>query len=136
MSRLPTHELAVRVYYEDTDAAGIVYHSNYLVFAERGRTEFLRSRGLDHGTLREAHGLVFAVARCAMGFKAPARLDDLLAVHTELREVVAARLEFAQAVRRGAATLCELEVTIVALAAGSLRPRRLPAALGERLFSP
>jgi acyl-CoA thioester hydrolase len=64
------HEIAVRVYYEDTDAAGIVYHSNYLKFAERGRTEMLRARGFDHGGLAAMYGLVFAVARCAVDFSA------------------------------------------------------------------
>jgi acyl-CoA thioester hydrolase len=83
------HELAVRVYYEDTDAAGIVYHANYLKFAERGRTELLRSLGFDHRRLAQAHGLVFAVARCAIDFMRPARLDDLLHVRTEVAGRVA-----------------------------------------------
>ena len=90
---MTAHELPVRVYYEDTDAAGIVYHANYLKFAERGRTEFLRSVGFDHRVLADAHGLVFAVARCVTDFVTPARLDDLLLVRTRVAAVRGARLE-------------------------------------------
>lgn len=126
---LPAAELAVRVYYEDTDAAGIVYHASYLRFAERGRTELLRGMGVDHRTLKAEHGIVFAVAACALRFRVPARLDDLLTVRTLTREVGAVRLELAQSVLRGEQTLCEVDVTLAVLAADSLRPRRLPKAL-------
>jgi acyl-CoA thioester hydrolase len=72
------HRIAIRVYYEDTDAAGIVYHAAYLAFAERARTEMLRRLGLDHRTLRARFGVVFTVRRCLVEYRAPARLDDLL----------------------------------------------------------
>ena len=123
------HELAVRVYYEDTDAAGIVYHSNYLKFAERGRTELLRSLGFDHPRLAAEHGLVFAVARCTVDFVRPARLDDLLAVRTEVVGLGGARIEMVQLVDRDGAAVARLGVTLAVLDARAMRPTRLPEAL-------
>ncbi|MCC2664562.1 MAG: ybgC, partial [Geminicoccaceae bacterium] len=87
------HRLPLRVYYEDTDAAGIVYHAAYLEFAERARTEMLRCLGLDHGGLRDRFGLAFAVRRCVIDYLAPARLDDLLIVSTRLLRRGGASLE-------------------------------------------
>src|SRR5690606_1374514 len=74
------HRMALRVYYEDTDAGGVVYHANYLRFAERARTEYLRQRGFDHPTLLAAQGGQFVVTRCTIAYRAAARLDDLLTV--------------------------------------------------------
>lgn len=128
------HEIAVRVYYEDTDAAGIVYHSNYLKFAERGRTEMLRALGYDHRLLAEAHGLVFAVSRCDVAFLRPARLDDLLTVRTEATGLGGARLEMAQTVARDPTICARLAVTLAILDARSLRPTRLPEEL-RRAFA-
>jgi acyl-CoA thioester hydrolase len=125
------HEIAVRVYYEDTDAAGIVYHSNYLKFAERGRTEMLRARGFDHGGLAAMYGLVFAVARCAVDFVRPARLDDLLAVRTEVTGVGGARVEMTQLVSRDATIIARLAVTLAVLDAQAMRPTRLPEILRQ-----
>jgi acyl-CoA thioester hydrolase len=115
----------VRVYYEDTDAAGIVYHASYLKFAERGRTELLRSLGFEHRRLAAEHGVVFAVARCAVDFRGPARLDDLLAVRTEVVELSGERVE------RAGTVLTQLTITLAALATGAMRPVRLPAALRQ-----
>jgi acyl-CoA thioester hydrolase len=125
------HELAVRVYYEDTDAAGIVYHANYLKFAERGRTELLRSLGFDHRRLAQAHGLVFAVARCAIDFVRPARLDDLLHVRTEVAGLGGARLELVQTVVRAGDPAARLRVTLAVVDAVTLRPTRLPEAVRQ-----
>lgn len=122
------HLLDVRVYYEDTDAAGIVYYATYLRFAERARTELLRARGLDHPTLRDTAGGTFAVTRCAVRYLAPARLDDLLTVETTPINARGARLVLEQVVRRAAARLAVLEVELAFLGP-DLRPRRLPAAL-------
>lgn len=126
---MTAHELPVRVYYEDTDAGGIVYHSNYLNFAERGRTEMLRSIGFDHRLLADQHGLLFAVARCVTDFVTPARLDDLLLVETKVAAVRGARLELEQSVRRDAALVAHLSVTLAIVDCSTLRPRRLPEAL-------
>jgi acyl-CoA thioester hydrolase len=119
----------VRVYYEDTDAAGIVYHGNYLRFAERGRTELLRSLGYDHQALADGLGLVFAVTRCAVEFLAPARLDDLLHVRTRALRVGRARLELEQTVHRAGQVLARLELTLALLDRAGLRPKRLPEAV-------
>lgn len=123
------HELAVRVYYEDTDAGGIVYHANYLRFAERARTEFLRDLGYDHRRLAEEHGLLFAVARAEIDFRVPARLDDLLRVRTRPTRLGGARMDLAQEIWRGADLVAGLALTLALVDTASLRPRRLPAAL-------
>lgn len=131
---MTAHELALRVYYEDTDAAGIVYHSNYLKFAERGRTELLRELGFDHRQLRETHGVLFTVARCTIDFLRPARLDDLLQVRTEVEGLGGARLSLLQTVLRADEPLARLVVTLAVVDAATLRPTRLPPAV-RRAFS-
>jgi acyl-CoA thioester hydrolase len=123
---LSPHELVVRVYYEDTDAAGIVYHANYLRFAERGRTELLRSLGYDHGRLAGTHGLVFAVVRCEIDFVRPARLDDLLQVRTRVVAIRGARLELAQLVMREDAVVARVTVTLAVVDVATMRPGRVP----------
>ena len=123
------HQLEVRVYYEDTDAAGIVYHASYLKFAERGRTELLRRLGFDHANLARQHGVVFAVTRCVADFVRPARLDDLLVVGTSVAAIGGARVEMAQLVQRGDDAIARLAVTLAVLDATSMRPARLPSAL-------
>ena len=131
---MTAHALAVRVYYEDTDAAGIVYHSNYLKFAERGRTELLRELGFDHRQLRETHGVLFTVARCTIDFLRPARIDDLLQVRTEVESLGGARLSLLQTVLRADEPLARLLVTLAVVDAATLRPARLPQAV-RRAFS-
>ncbi len=117
----------VRVYYEDTDAGGVVYHASYLRFMERARTEWLRSHGFDQGALRERLGVLFVVRRIEVDFRRPARLDDELTVSARLREVRPARLLLDQAVgREGEAPLCEARVEVACLDAASGRPRRIP----------
>ncbi|MBM85529.1 MAG: acyl-CoA thioester hydrolase [Rhodospirillaceae bacterium] len=90
------HGFRVRVYYEDTDAGGIVYHANYLKFAERARTEFLRLCGIGQDAMRTENGIGFAVRRCVVDFQAPARLDDVLEVRTRLHGVKGARVNAEQ----------------------------------------
>ena len=124
-----THRLPVRVYYEDTDAAGIAYHASYLRFAERGRTEFLRNLGFAHGDLALTQGVLFAVTRCVVDFLTPARLDDLVTVTTSVTKVGGARIEMAQHVEAGGRVLTTLAVTLAVLDARTLRPTRVPAAL-------
>jgi acyl-CoA thioester hydrolase len=93
-----THKFQVRVYYEDTDAGGIVYHANYLNFAERARTEFLRLAGVGQDAMRQEDGAGFAVRRCEIDFRAPARLDDVLEVRTVLRDPHGARVSAVQSI--------------------------------------
>ncbi|MFN3525733.1 MAG: tol-pal system-associated acyl-CoA thioesterase [Paracoccus sp. (in: a-proteobacteria)] len=127
-----THRLSLRVYYEDTDLAGIVYYANYLKFIERGRSEWLRELGVDQVALKQRDGLVFAVRRIGADYLRPARFDDLIEVTTRLDEARAARLTLAQEVRRGDELLFTATVTIACLDAQG-RPVRLPSALTSRL---
>jgi acyl-CoA thioester hydrolase len=122
------HRMAMRVYYEDTDAAGIVYYANYLKFAERGRTEMLRSLGFGHRKMREETGVVFTVRRCAVEYHAPARLDDLLTVETRIEAIGGATLALRQLVSRDTDTLATLDV-LVACAGDNGRARRVPPEL-------
>ncbi|HET6466916.1 MAG TPA: tol-pal system-associated acyl-CoA thioesterase [Geminicoccaceae bacterium] len=124
------HRLDVRVYYEDTDAAGIVYHANYLKFAERARTELLRLRGLDHPRLLAEHGVAFVVRHCAIDYRRAARLDDLLTVETTAGRFSGARILLRQAICRDGEPLVALDLTL-ALLGRDLRPRRVPAGLRD-----
>ena len=126
------HRHEVRVYYEDTDLAGVVYHAGYLRFAERGRSEWLRARGIDQARLRAERGVAFAVAAMDARWRAPARFDDLLGVETEALAVTGARAVLRQAVRRGEAVLFEADVTVVAIGPSG-RAVRLPAELAAGL---
>ncbi len=132
MSAVAPHKLEVRVYYEDTDAGGIVYHASYLRFAERARTEMMRELGFDHSGLRATQGVIFAVRRLSAYYLAPARLDDLLTVETRVRHAGGARLSLTQDVQRREDVLVRLEVELAVLGS-TLRPSRLPAALRHRL---
>ena len=118
----------VRVYYEDTDASGIVYYANHLKYAERARTELLRALGLDHPALLERFGLVFAVRRCLADYRAPARLDDALEVITRLARLGGAAMDLVQEVSRDGCLLVRLDVRL-ALLSRSLRPARVPQEL-------
>ncbi|MFD1882714.1 tol-pal system-associated acyl-CoA thioesterase [Paracoccus pacificus] len=121
------HHLPIRVYYEDTDLAGIVYYANYLKFIERGRSEWLRDLGIDQNDLK-TRGIVFAVRRVEADYLAPARFDDLLTVETTLSERTPARLIVDQTVRRDGADLFRARVTLACLGP-TMRPVRLPAEL-------
>lgn len=116
------HVLPIRVYYEDTDAGGVVYHSNYLKFCERGRTDCLRLLGIHQSQMPDAF---FVVRRMTCDFLRPARLDDLLEVETRLVEMGGARLDLDQAVTLKGEVLFRAQVT-VALIDGRGRPKRLP----------
>ena len=122
------HRLSLRVYYEDTDLAGVVYYANYLRFLERARTEWARERGVDQARLREEEGLVFAVRRLEADYLSPARFDDLLEVRTEVLGTGGARIVLGQEVWRGERRLLAARVTLVAMDATG-KPRRIPARL-------
>jgi acyl-CoA thioester hydrolase len=126
------HVMAVRVYYEDTDFSGIVYHANYLRFMERGRTNYLRLLGADHRglmeeTQSEAPDLTFVVRTMAIDFLKPARMDDVLTVETTPVEVKGASIALRQRVMRGEETLVEARVRVACVAGGRARP--IPQAL-------
>src|SRR5690606_41963881 len=118
----------IRVYWEDTDAGGVVYHAQYLAFLERARSEWLRAMGHDQERMRREHDLVSAVRAMQLDFRAPARLDDLLAPTTALRECRKASPVFAQEARRDDRPLVSATARIPALAAATFRPRPPPAA--------
>ena len=125
----------VRVYWEDTDAGGVVYHSNYLCFMERSRSEWLRAHGVDQARLRVTDGLQFAVVDMQIAWRLPARYDDLLEVTTCLAEVRGASFSFRQSVLRAETLLVDATVRVAALDAATLKPRRLPSILTDRAAS-
>ena len=120
------HHYGLRVYYEDTDAGGVVYHANYLRFAERARTEALRDIGAPHAQMASQHGLMFMVRRVKVDYLAPARLDDSLLVLTETRSIRAASAELRQTVTRDGAALAVLEIELVCVRVADARPARIP----------
>ena len=127
-----THRLDIRVYYEDTDLAGIVYYANYLKFIERGRTEALRDLGVDQSALKQQQGLVFVVRRVAVDYLRPARFDDLLTVTTVIAQMKRASLVMGQNVLRGGETLIRAEVGIACMS-DTGRPARLPVGVVQAL---
>ena len=137
------HEMAVRVYYEDTDFTGIVYHASYLRFIERGRTNYLRLIGADHRSLfeateREAPGFAFVVRSMAVEFLKPARMDDILAVTTEPEQVKGASMTLRQKVMRQDDVLVKAHVRVAFVSGGRARPipKPLRAAIqADRIMS-
>ncbi|HEX3882321.1 MAG TPA: tol-pal system-associated acyl-CoA thioesterase [Stellaceae bacterium] len=129
-----THRHPIRVYYEDTDAAGIVYHANYLKFAERGRTEFLRSLGHSHTSARAESGIAFVVRRCTADFLVPARLDDALAVVTSVIAVRGALLTLRQEIRRDDVLVAAIDIDVACIGREG-RAQRLPPLLRAMLLS-
>lgn len=126
------HVLPVRVYFEDTDMSGVVYHATYLHFMERGRSDFVRLLGIGHQRL-QAEGLFFAVRAVEMTFHRPARIDDLLEVVTRSGELGGARVRLSQTVRRGTELLVEATITVVLMSFDG-RPHRFPDWIRESLL--
>jgi len=129
------YAIGVRVYYEDTDAGGIVYYANYLRYFERARTDWLRSLGVEHRRLADEQGIVFVVRDCALDYRQPARLDDELRIEVAVREVRRASIRLAQracAVPQGIPLVCA-DVRIAAIRRADGRPAALPRALLEKL---
>lgn len=127
-----THRFALRVYYEDTDLAGIVYYANYLKFIERARTEWVRMLGIDQSRLRAEEGIVFAVRRVEADYLRPARFDDELVVETRQIAATGARIVLEQDISRMGEKVFAAQVTLVALTEDG-HPARLPLALRQAL---
>jgi len=123
----------VRVYYEDTDAGGVVYYANYLKFFERARTEWLRSFGLNQDKLALEEGLILVVRRALLDFARPARLDDLLEVTVEPLKVARVYVDLAQEARRGTQLLARAEVRVACLNQSSFKPVAIPQSLRESI---
>lgn len=131
------HRLVQRVYYEDTDFSGVVYHARYLHFLERGRTDYLRLLGVEQGSLvleEDREGLVFVVHRMEIDFKAPARMDDILTIQTATEKAGGAKMILTQEIRRAEQLLIAARV-IIAVINSVGRPRRLPEGLAARFLA-
>ncbi len=126
------HVLDLRVYYQDTDAGGVVYHANYLDFAERGRNEMIRALGFDCKRLRNDFGMIFVVRTAAMDFRQPARLDDLLQVRTRVVKLGGASLDIEQRVLREGQELTTIGLRIACVSVDG-RPCRMPAPFRRRV---
>jgi acyl-CoA thioester hydrolase len=132
------HRLVQRVYYEDTDFSGVVYHARYLHFLERGRTDYLRLLGVEQGgllSIDDGEGLAFVVHRMEIDFRRPARMDDLLAIETRSERAGGAKLVLAQTIARSGEILIGAKV-VVAVVNGLGRPRRLPPGLAAKFEAP
>ena len=130
------YRFPVRVYYEDTDAAGVVYYANYLKFMERARTEWLEALGFPLAAVEREHGVVFVVHRCEIDFHLPARLNDALDVSVEPVKVGASTLRARQDVFRGDDILTSALVTLACLDAARWRPVRMPVIIAEKMGKP
>jgi acyl-CoA thioester hydrolase len=127
------YSFPVRVYFENTDAGGVVYHGEYLKFLERARTEWLRHLGFDHQALARNHRLVFIVSSLAIEFVKPARLDDTVAVSVKLESLGKVRCGFAQEIRREDEVLVKAKVTVASVNAESFKPIEIPEALRKKM---
>jgi acyl-CoA thioester hydrolase len=127
------YSFPVRVYFENTDAGGVVYHGEYLKFLERARTEWLRHLGFDHLALARSHGVIFVVTSMAIDFAKAARLDDTLAVSVRLESLGKVRCVFLQEVRREDEVLVKAKVTVASLTAETFKPAEIPEALRRKM---
>jgi len=125
--------IPVRVYYQDTDAGGVVFHAQYLAFMERARSELLNEAGIDLGRFAERHGLLFMVHELAVKYHRPARLNDMLSVSAEVVKLGHASLVFRQRVERDGELLVEADVTLALVERGRMRPARIPEELEQAL---
>ncbi|SMX40225.1 tol-pal system-associated acyl-CoA thioesterase [Maliponia aquimaris] len=126
------HRFPIRVYYEDTDMAGIVYHANYLKFIERARSDWVKQQGLDQNAMRERQGIVFVVRRIEADYLMTAKYDDALEVRTVVKSMTGVRLVMTQEVMRGEEVIFRAEVTAVCVTKDG-HPARLPAELRQRV---
>lgn len=126
------HIWPVRIYFEDTDAGGIVYHANYLRFAERARTEMLRAHGIDHAKMVKEEQTMFVVRSCTIDFNKPAKLDDALEVHSSVKDIGNASLTLQQDVVRDGAVLAASTVVLVTINSGG-GACRIPAAIRAKI---
>jgi tol-pal system-associated acyl-CoA thioesterase len=127
------YSFPVRVYFENTDAGGVVYHSEYLKFLERARTEWLRHLGFDHQALAKNHRVVFVVTQAVVDFVKPARLDDNVAVSVRLESLGKVRCVFAQEVRREDELLVRGRITVACVSGDQFKPAEIPEALRRKM---
>ncbi len=120
-----TFSFPIRIYYEDTDAGGIVYYANYLKYAERARTEFLRHLGINQEEMLKKEGKGFVVRDCNISYKSPAKLDDALDITCKITEIKGVSLKMEQKLYRGENILCEIDITLVFLSLENMRPCKI-----------
>lgn len=124
----------VRIYYEDTDAAGVVYHSNYLKYMERARTEWLRATGFSHEKLREQEGIIFVVTNMTISFEKPACIDEQIEVLVRLTKTGGASLQFEQIIIDGSEEMiCRADVNVACLDSETMKPKRIPNPIKVKL---
>jgi acyl-CoA thioester hydrolase len=127
------NNFSYRVYYEDTDAGGVVYYANYLKFFERARTDFLRTLGISQSDLATKEGLVFVVRKCVIDYISPAKLDDVLEVSAEIKNISAATILIQQEATKFGVILSRLEVEIVCVDSLSFKPKKIPKTISGLL---
>ena len=129
----PAFTWQVRIYYEDTDAGGIVFYANYLKFFERARTEWLRATGVNQQTLAEQDGAIFVVKHASIDYQAPAKLDDVLDLTLSIEKLGRASIQFVQQAWRGDTLLASAQVKVGCVDSRTLRPRSLPPATAAKM---
>jgi acyl-CoA thioester hydrolase len=127
------HHYAVRVYYEDTDAGGVVYHANYLRFAERARTEALRDMGVPHAEMESLHERIFMVRRVKLDYLAPARLDDSVTIATRPTALRGASVDLRQTFLLRGQAIAVAEIDLVCVSLGQIKPVRIPQKWADAL---
>ena len=135
MAGIKTFSLPVRIYFEDTDSGGVVYHSNYLKFMERARTEWLRSVGIDQHQLKQHDHIMFVVHRIDIQYRLPARFNDDLIVKSELKDIGSSKIEFRQMIYRENEMLIDASVDIACIDSKKFKPVRIPSTVKEIMES-
>ena len=133
MQSLQTFTWPVRVYYEDTDSGGVVYHSQYLNFMERARTEYLRHLGFELDVLQNNFGIIFVVHSMQIAFKKPAKFNDCLQIASQITKIGFGSFECAQSITLGAQTLITAQVKVACINAISFKPSAIPAPIKQKL---
>jgi acyl-CoA thioester hydrolase len=133
MTKSKVFSLQVRVYFQDTDAGGVVYHANYLNFMERARTEWLRTHGYSNAGLMKEFGMIFVVRSIRLDYLKPALLDDCLDVTADIKEIGRSRITLAQSILRGTEMLTEAEVHLVCVSMANFKPASVPEVLRMQL---
>jgi acyl-CoA thioester hydrolase len=135
MAGIKTFSLPIRIYFEDTDSGGIVYHSNYLKFMERARTEWLSALGIDQRHLKQDKHIIFVVHRIDIQYKLPARFNDNLIVKSELKDIGSSKIEFRQMIYRENEMLIDASVDVACIDSEKFKPVRIPPTIKQAMES-
>ncbi|MEI6869240.1 MAG: tol-pal system-associated acyl-CoA thioesterase [Methylophilaceae bacterium] len=135
MAGIKTFSLPIRIYFEDTDSGGVVYHSNYLKFMERARTEWLSAVGIDQRHLKQDNHIMFVVHRIDIQYKLPARFNDNLIVKSELKDIGSSKIEFRQMIYRENEMLIDASVDVACIDSEKFKPVRIPPTIKQAMES-